>query len=403
MESPIDTARRASARDCLGPLACFVGLGLFVGVWAAILPAIKAATHVSNGELGLALLVGSSTTPVVMWLAGPLVERLGPRVLAVAAGIFALTTVLPALANSFPTLVGTLLVLGSLAAMLDVTMNVAISTLEAYGRNLMHLAHSLFSAGMLAGSLLSGAARHLGADSLSIVVVLAIFLGAVAFLNFRLPSVELKAQRTEPAHNSAPQLRRRFRLPAPYLLTLGAIGCLAFVFEGGIESWSALHLEETLNVEPGISALGPAAFAAAMMIGRLGGQWVTNRIDPYKLLVGAGLVGLTGVLIAALAMNAPLAIAGFLIAAMGLSICAPTFYGLAGRFAEPGKRGNAMSTVTSISWMGAVVGPAYIGVLAGAFDLRSALVCVALLGLPLAVLSLIARRLAAFNRGDEHV
>ena len=48
------------------------------------------------------------------------------------------------------------------------------------------------------------------------------------------------------------------------LVAIGLVGAVAFVVEGGTESWSALFLERQLHAEPAVSGLGPGVFAAAM-------------------------------------------------------------------------------------------------------------------------------------------
>lgn len=383
---------RATIRDCIGPMACFVALGLYVGVWAALVPALKVQAAVTAGELGIAMLLGSVATPLAMYYASPLVERFGTRVVAYTTAAFAASTLLPVFATNFTLLVVALVVLSCLAATLDITMNVAVSCLEHFGRHVMHLSHALFSAGMLAGSLAAGTGRHLGGGPAEILPVLAAALVAIAALNLRRPTVDLAHVPVEEDSGAGDGSTRKLVL-SPYLLLLGAMGCVAFVFEGAIEAWSALHLEENLGVGAGASAIGPAAFALTMMLGRIFGHWITRGVDPYALLVASGVLGAGGVLAAALTNQVPMAVAGIICAAVGLATAVPTLYGLAGRAAERGQRGATMFTVTSVSWLGVVLGPAMVGGIAAAVDLRAALAWLGALGIPMAASALLARRL----------
>jgi MFS family permease len=382
MTDPADTMRSARARDCFGPIACFVGLGFYIGTWGAMLPAIKHAADVSDGQLGLLLMLGAVTTPVGMWLASPLVERFGARVLAAVTGVFAIAALAPAHVHGPVQLALVLCGVGMLGSMLDTTMNVAVSALELHDRHMMHLAHALFAAGMLVGSLAVGAARASGQSIGAIFGVLAASLLLVAATNLPRPSVSLRAPR------SSGRRGRRFQLRSRTLLLLGAIGCLAFILEGGVSAWSAIHLEQSLNVEPGVSALGPAAIATSLLVGRLLIHRFGSDADPYRLLARAGVLAAAGIVAMALASDPRLAIASLLVAALGLSICIPTVFALAGRAAGAGERGAAMATVTTLSWTGEVAGPACIGTLAGALGLRAALVALGLLGLPMALLAL---------------
>jgi hypothetical protein len=76
------------------------------------------------------------------------------------------------------------------------------------------------------------------------------------------------------------------------------------------------------------------------------------------------------------------------VAGVGTSVCAPTLIGLAGRIAAPGERGSAVSAVTTMAYAGFLVGPAAVGLAAGATSLSAALAGVAVVS---ALLALAAR------------
>jgi MFS family permease len=76
---------------------------------------------------------------------------------------------------------------------------------------------------------------------------------------------------------------------------------------------------------------------------------------------------------------------GILLAGLGTSVCAPTVISIAGRIVAPGDRGSAVSIVTTIAYLGFLVGPAAVGLAADAASLRAALAGVAGLALVLAV------------------
>ncbi len=90
-------------------------------------------------------------------------SQLGLALLVVAAlASFAAAVVLPGLAGSLPELV--LVVVGAASGAVDVVINVAATALEASsGRRLIQVAHALFSAGFLTGSVGTGLAREAGA------------------------------------------------------------------------------------------------------------------------------------------------------------------------------------------------------------------------------------------------
>jgi fucose permease len=228
-------------------------------------------------------------------------------------------------------------------------------------------------------SLLAGALREAGTG------VVALFAGVGAAL--ALAALALARMEGAPARVSATGAGLRALLHVPgWLAVLGGLTAVAYFVENAWQSWSAVHLETTLGASAGLAALGPALFASAAVTGRLLGQSLAGRVGDRALLRAGAAVAAAGSAIAALAPGAPLALAGIAIAGLGTSVCAPTLLSLAGRLAGPDERASAVSIVTTIAYLGFLVGPAVVGLLADAASLRAALVAVGGLALLLAAL-----------------
>lgn len=356
-----------------GPLAAFFALGIVWGGWAALVPAIQTAVGASKGELGLALLFVAVGAVPAMLVTGAVVDRRGPRVLPAVLVALAVAAVLPALAGSVATLAAALLALGIASGAVDVAINGAVAELEARrSTRLMQIAHALFSAGVLVGAIGVGLAREAGAGRLVCLTSVAAVVLAIAALN-------LGHERMTP-RAAAPRRPRLSRAAIP----LGIACAAAFLIEGGIESWSALFLERELGSRPAVSALGPAAYGGAMMLGRFSGQWLERLLGDTVLLVGAASVAGAGLVATALAPTAPVAIAAFFLGGAGVSIAAPALLGAAGRRAGAGDRGASVATVTTIGYLGFLVGPPLVGAAAEAIGLRAAFAALALVAAALA-------------------
>jgi MFS family permease len=148
-----------------------------------------------------------------------------------------------------------------------------------------------------------------------------------------------------------------------------------------------VHLESDLDASPALGALAPALFAGAAAAARLGGHALVGRFDEVALMRTGALAGAAGTLLAALAPNAPLALAGVVVAGAGISICAPILFSIAGRSVDEAVRGAAVSIVTTIAYLGFLVGPAAVGLVADAATLRTSLACAAAVALTLAALA----------------
>jgi len=355
-------AERTSRRPVL---FAFVVFGGFWGAWAALVPAVEDAVGASAGGLGIALLfLGVGALPA-MALVGAGIDRSGAVMLPATLAVFAAAALLPAFAESVPTLAVAMLVVGAASGAADVAINSEVAALEAATRtSFMPLAHGTFSAGVIVGAVSAGAARQLGAGRVGILAAAAALVALSAWINRR-PYPRL----ADPAPRS-----RALRRP---LVVLGAVCAVAFLIEGGIENWSALFLERELEAEPAVSALAPAAYAVAMVAGRFGGQWLLTRVTP-ALALGAGAALSAAALTAGSRTGkAGLAVAAFGLAGIGIALAAPILFGAAGRLGSDADRGASVATVTTIAYLGFLAGPPLVGGTAEAIGLRGSLLVLA--------------------------
>jgi fucose permease len=354
-----------------GPaLAGFAGLGVFWGAFASLLPAIQRSTSASKAELGIALLFIAVGSLPAMLVTGRAVDRYGSRVAAVAGVIFAAGTTLPGLATSVAALSAALVVAGAGSGALDVAINARVARIEEQTkRRLMPLAHALYSVGVLAGAVGAGVAREVGAPRESIMLAVAAVLAGVAVANGGRDDL--------PARTASPP---RLRLERG-LLAIGLVGALAFVVEGGLESWSALFLDREHDASPAVSGLGPGLFALAMAVGRFAAQGARLAHDRPLLAAGAASAA-AGATIVALSPSAAVALAGFALGGAGVSLAAPILFGAAGRGRE--NTGSAVATVTTLGYLGFLVGPPLMGGVSGAAGLRTGMLMLALFALTVA-------------------
>jgi MFS family permease len=336
-------------------LTGFTTLGLFWGAWASVLPSVQDATELSKGALGIALLfVSVGSVPAMFFIAGPVVARFGARAAAYCAAAFAAATALPGLAGSFPTLVLALAAAGATSGIFDVAVNANAGRIEAAtGKRLMPLAHGLYSVGILVGAVAAGIARGAGVGREPILLAVAALILLNAFAS---------VGDTAPVHTGQ---TRTMRLTRP-LIVIGLLGTATFVVEGGTESWSALFLARVHDASPAVSGLGPGVFGASMAAGRFFGQ-AAGRVGDRVLLVGGAVVGTIGCLLAALSLDAPIALVGLAIGGAGVSLNAPIIFGIAGRRPDAA---TAVATVTTIGYLGLLAGPPLVGLVAQVSSLR---------------------------------
>ena len=336
-------------------LAGFFSLGLFWGAWAAVLPSVQHATGLSKGALGVAMLfVSLGSIPVMFFVAPRAIERFGARSVAVGCAFFAVATLLPGLATALPALVLSLAACGMASGLVDVSINANVGRIEnATGKRLQPIAHGTYSIGVLVGAVGAGLARSAGSGREPILIAVSVVVAFTALL-------------VSTDHARVHAERSRGLRFARGLVAIGIVGAVAFIVEGGTESWSALFLERQLHAHPAVSGLGPGIFGGSMAFGRFFGQ-AAGRFSDRVLLGGGAALAAVGCGIAATATTAPVGLVGFALAGAGISLNAPIVFGFAGRRPDAG---TAVATVTSLGYVGLLVGPPLVGGIAQATSLR---------------------------------
>ena len=366
-------------------LVGFAALGVFWGSWGAALPAVQRRSGASDAELGLALLLVAFGALISMRASGVVIDRLGPRFTPAAVGVFGVSGVLPGLAGAPLELSVVLFVLGATSGAMDVAINAdAVHAEESSGRPLLNLAHAFFSGAVVCSSLATGLLRWQGAEPVAVFALAGIVVVLAAF-----------AMRTESTRSWTPapvEERPRLLQRVPiWLLTLGLLGAVAYWVENTWQSWGAVHLERTLDAEPVVSALGPAIFATAMTIGRVTVHRFSHLWAERAILVAGAIVAGIGTALAAAAPVVPVALTGIVVAGAGCSVCGPTIVSIVGRAAAPHERATAIGSLTTIMYLGFLVGPAAVGGVAELTTLRISIGVVAALAFVLALLFAVVR------------
>jgi len=350
---------------------------LYWGAWAACLPAIQRSTGATEAQLGLALLCVAVAAFPAMLAAGRLADLFGARLVPLALLVFAAAVVFPGLTRSVPALYAALAFVGIGTGALDIAINAQAASIEArYRVRVMDGLHAAFSVGVLCGGVGAGLLRRAGGHPSWILGGVACIIALTAVVNLK-PTVPPE------------RARRRARLERP-LLVVGCVLAVAFIVESGLESWSALFLERTLDSGPAISGLGPGMFAGAMAGGRLLAQKVDGPSVAARMLF-AGVAAAAGVIVAVTAHHALVALVGFVIAGAGLALSAPTLFGAAGRLARDGGRGSAVSTVAILGYLGFLLGPPLFGAVSGASSLRGGFIFLSGVAILLALCSPLLR------------
>jgi fucose permease len=190
---------------------------------------------------------------------------------------------------------------------------------------------------------------------------------------------------------SAPT-RRFVRQPAVIAMAFAAMAAVSL--EVLPNDWAALLMSDVFEAGR-FSGVGTVACAGAMLVGRLGGDHVLQRIGEQRLLVSALRLAAAGALITVVAPVTAIALFGLVVWGLGLSVVFPQLYATAARL--PGtSAGAGLGSMLLGQRLGAMLTAVGTGALAQWQDLRVAFIVVSLLAF--VVLAVTLRTAAAASQ-----
>jgi MFS family permease len=347
--------------------------GLVFASWIVRIPDVKAQLHLTDGQLGLALLGAPVGVLAGQFLVGWLLPKWGSRRLSVALAL-AWFVVFPflGLTSHVMILVVLLVLYGLTAGGMDVAMNAQAAAVEhAYGQPIMASFHGMWSVAGMIGALVGGWLIGLGVPLLLHFVLVV----AVAGLGVAVAYRGLLLEQQPPAAET-PSL---VRLPRA-LLPLGVLAFSVLLCEGAIGDWSAVYLRESLGSPPAFAAAGFLVFSLTMTVGRLTGDWLTLRFGPARIVQGGGLLVLAGMAVILLIHAPPATVLGFGLIGAGVACPFPLVISAAAR-APNIAPGRAIAAMATVAYAGSFLGPPLIGTVAEVLTLRDALALLVLVGL----------------------
>jgi predicted MFS family arabinose efflux permease len=359
----------------------FFADGALFASWVSRIPALSDRIGASPGLLGLILLAPAVAGALAMPLAGRRLSRGSSRGLTSLALLgLMLVLPLPGLARTSWALAAVLLLIGMTAATLDVSMNAQGVAIErSLGRPILSSLHAAFSFGGFAGA---GGGALAAACRIS---PLAQLLGAAALFGIPglLAGAALLAHDGDPDAGSA---HLRLRALPPRLILLGVACFFGLLAEGGAGDWSAKLVRAEPAGSASIGALAYAAFSLGMAAGRLVADRLWKRWGSVGLIRRGGLLAAVGFSASLLIGSPPVGVAGFLVLGLGLSGNVPTLFRSAA--GETGvATGAALAAVSSLGYLGFLIGPPLIGALAELSSLRLACGLLGLSALTVAALA----------------
>jgi MFS family permease len=372
------TARMATALT-------FAFNGLLYAAWVPHIPEVKRALGLSDAALGFALLGPAVGSLLSMAVVGRATSRFGSGAVTTALAFGSYLVIPgPGLAWNLPTLFLALVLWGLMTGGLDVAMNAQAVQIETgYGRPIMSSFHAWWSVGTIVGTVVgsfgAGLNISLATQQTGLAVVLAL--------------VTLWIRRQFVADHQHQEYAEGTRVLEWRLILLGVAGVCALLAEGSSADWSPVYLRDDLHVSPGHAGIAFGAFTVTMTVGRMFGDRIVLRLGRTRALTVLAAVGAAGMALGLLTNSVLGASIGFACLGLGLSVMVPVFFSTAAD--GPGAAGPKLAVVSSLSYLGFLVGPASLGPLASATSVHTALWILPTFAALAGILGVIAVRMTA--------
>lgn len=357
----------------------YFGMGLSFASWASRIPDIKTALHLSEGELGSVLFALPVGQLIVMPFSGKMVTKFGSHrilIFSLIMYVFSLTNLgLAASALQLSLGLFTFGIFGNLA-------NIAVNTQGVYTevlfkKNIMSSFHGMWSFAGFTGALvgLGMLALHLSPYHHFLIVALIVFL-MVAF-NFKF-LVRAK-EKIQPKKEG----KKLFTKPDSSLLWLGIIGFCSMASEGVMFDWSGIYFKDIVKAPGALVILGYTSFMIMMAGGRFIGDAMNNKFGRVRVMQISGCMISIGLFTAVIFPYLIPCTFAFMIVGLGVSTIVPTVYSVAGKNPTV-SAGEALTIVSSVSFLGFLMGPPIIGYIAQTFGLQFSFAFIGIFGVLIA-------------------
>ncbi|WP_280251437.1 MFS transporter [Nocardia abscessus] len=154
-------------------------------------------------------------------------------------------------------------------------------------------------------------------------------------------------------------------------LAFGVAMALVFAVDLAVGNWSALYLTDDLLATSATAALALAAYQGTSLLARLAGDSLVRRFGPRRVVRVAASTGALGLAIVVAAPGPVIAIAGFLVAGVGLPVIAPLCFSAAGQLATGRGLDALIARLNLFNYAGTLLGGGVIGAVAASFGHRA--------------------------------
>jgi MFS family permease len=367
----------------------YFSLGICFSSWASRIPDIKAALHLNDALFGTILFALPVGIFLMMPISGRLVTRFSSRkVLLFALPGYTISLSNVGLVHEGWQLAIALFIFGVFGNMCNIAVNTqGVLTERLYGRPIMSSFHGGWSLAGFTGALVGLLMINLKMTVYWHFVTVMLMVWIIIWINFPFLIKTSLAQRL------AEPKRKLFSKPDHDLFQLGIIAFCSMASEGIMFDWSGIYFKDIVKAPPSLVILGYTSFMIMMATGRFIADYLIAKMGRKLLMQICGVLISTGLFTAVLLPYLVSSTIAFMMVGLGVSSIVPTVYSAAGRHAVI-PPGIAIATVSSVGFLGFLMGPPLIGHISEAFGLRYSFALIGIFGIGI---TLLVSRVKALN------
>ncbi|GAA4816186.1 MFS transporter [Litoribaculum gwangyangense] len=346
---------------------------------------MKEKLQLNDSEIGLALFCLAAGVLISIPTVPFLSKKIGlGRYTLIGVVLFSIAFLFPLMSSSYVLLCASLCIVGMFSGTTDVAMNTLVSEIEKRDScNFMSAAHGFFSLGGALGAVLGSFLMPFFENPVYHMMVMILF---IILINIVLGKHYFKIIEESVSKEKS---KREIKILKP-LLALAFIAFVIMSSEGAIEHWSTLYFTEVIEItQKNLAGIGFIVFSTTMTIGRFFGDRISEKIGSLRIILLGCFLASVGYL-CVLFNSFIMAVLGFGILGLGLSVIIPELFRMAGK-TKGIKASVGISFVSGIGFMGFLLGPVILGFISDAYSLKisfSALLMLTILALIISFLKL---------------
>ena len=338
-----------------------------LGVWLALIPKVQSGLNLDTSQLALGLMGTPAGMLMTLPFAGKMANTFGIRkILYIGFPVYFFSITLIGQAGGLYSLLLVLFLVGVCGSLLTLALNVHASRVEKHTRRvIMNRCHGFWSLGIMAGSFLGSVLESESTVWLILIICASASFPLALLLCLGLPSYENV--------NSAEMSPALVITQFPAIL----IGICFFTFgismtEGAMANWASVYVKEMLGSEAQGTGYGFGLFAAFVAFGRFFGDSLKIKLGTIKVARIFVNISILGLIFLVIANDLWLALAGFALIGLGVSVGFPLAVTAAASIDDK-REASYVAFLSLIALIGFLVGPPIIGFIANTTNIKTGL------------------------------